>query len=212
MSITVTTPATETKLTTVAACRAHESIDDDANPATIERMIRAASRAIEKYCGRTFARQTYEERIDGNMSRELLLRNSPIIGIPTVLCDSSPVVDFEVGDAAAGILYRTAGWQSTGVSLWFAENTFLPDVNGTRYTVSYEAGYLLPGEKDSTLDADIEEACIETVAFWWVKDADPNVRSHKVDDLAITYSEGIGASHDAIPPHARSLLPRRLTT
>ena len=211
MSITVTIPATETKLTTVDAVLGHESVDDDASPAEIGTLIDAATRTIERYCGRTFALQTYEEKIDGNASRELLLRHSPIIGTPEIVVNSSPLIDFEIGDADAGILYRELGWEQSGDLYWYTEASFLPAVNGMRYTVTYQAGYVLPGEEDTTLPADFEKACIETVAYWFVRDADPNVRSHKVDDLAITYAEGMGRDADALPPIARSMLPQRLT-
>lgn len=211
MSITVETAATTTRLTTVETVTAREEVDAETDPATVGRLIDAATRAIERFCNRTFARQTYIERIDGNASRDLLLRNSPIIGTPTIVADSTPVIDFEVGDASAGILYREAGWLTSGDTYWFAEGDYLPTTNGMRYTVTYEAGYKLPGEDDSTLPYDIEQACIETVVYWLVRNPDVNVRSHKVDDLMITYAEGMSADHEGIPPIARSMLPRRLT-
>jgi len=211
MSATVTVPAPDHMMTTVSAVLAHDAIPSDTDAAEIERLIKAASRAAEKFSGRVFARQTYEEKIDGSNSREMLVKHTPIVGTPTIVCDSSPVIDFEVSDATAGILYREVGWAATGISMWYSERDFVTPVGGRRYTVTYEAGYLLPGQKDSDLPDDYEQAVIETVVFWLVRNPDPNVKSHKVDDLAITYGEGIGGTYDGIPPIARSLLPARLT-
>ena len=130
----------------------------------------------------------------------------------TIVVNSSPLIDFEIGSASAGILYRELGWQQTGDLYWFTEASFVPAVNGMRYTVTYQAGFKMPGEEDTTLPADFEQACIETVVYWLVREPDVNVKSHKVDDVAIAYGEGMAADYEALPPIARSMLPKRLTT
>lgn len=209
MGIQITTPAESRDLTTVPAVLA--VLGEDADPALVGRLIRAATDAIERYCGRTFARQTYVETLDGNASRELLLRNTPIVGTPTIVCESAPVADFEVSDADAGILYRALGWERTGDVYWFAEPSAVWPTGARRYAVTYEAGYLLPGQDGRDLPGDIENACVETVCVWYRRAGeDPNLRQKKVDDLTLVFAAGSEADHNGLPPYARAVLPVRL--
>jgi hypothetical protein len=81
------------------------------------------------------------------------------------------------------------------------------------FTVSYTAGYKLPGETDTTLPPDIEEAAVMTAMQWYRREIrDGDVQSKKVGDLSITYGTAKDTSLEdhGIPAMARALLPRRI--
>lgn len=211
MSVTITTPAEETMLTTVGAVE--EELSGTVSPSKIERKIKAATTAIEKYCGRIFAQQSYQEVINGSDSDILQITHTPIVGTPTVLCDGVAITDFEVRDAEAGWLYRETGWARAAWVDWNIEATHY-DSHYPVFAVSYTGGYKLPGEQDTTLPADIEEACIVTVVQWIKRGKrDLDVKSKKVGDFSLTYGGATDQANieaDAIPSHARALLPRRV--
>jgi len=212
MAVTVVTPASERKLTQVATVVARLGLGS--TPSYMEQLVLAASNAIERYCGRVFAQQEYSEVLNGNDTDTLALTNAPIIGTPTVACDGSAIVDFEVGDAAKGWLYREVGWARAAWVGWGYDVE--QDRLSSRYplfTVEYTAGYKLPGEDNETLPSDIQEAAIMTVMQWYRRGKrDSDVRSKKVGDLAISYGtvDDNAELYYGIPSMARALLPRRV--
>jgi hypothetical protein len=211
MGITVQTAATERRLTTVAAVQ--NELPVSVSPDKIDRRILAASAAIERFCDRIFARQTYVETINGDNSDTLMVTHTPIIGTPTVVSEGLAITDFEVSDAEAGWLFRETGWARGAWVEWNVESTLI-DSRYPQYSVTYEAGYKLPGERDTDLPADIQEACIITVVQMIKRmQRDLDIKSKKVGDLSLTYggsTDQAGIDEGAIPPMARALLPVRL--
>lgn len=210
MSVTVTTASTERNLTTTPAVVGRLGLSE--TPEGMDQLVLAVSRAIERYCGRVFAQQGYDETLNGSDIDTLVLAHSPIIGTPTILADNSPITDFEVRDAEAGLLYRSVGWARGAWVGW--NNDIEIDRLGSSYpafVISYTAGYKLPGEKDTTLPPDIEEAAIMTAMQWYRRQTrDGDVKAKKVGDLSITYGESEEATHHGVPAMARALLPRRV--
>jgi hypothetical protein len=180
-------------------------------PEGMEQLVLAASRAIERYCGITFAQQTYQETLNGTDHENLLLTHAPIVGTPTVTADGSPVVDFEVGDANAGILYREVGWARIAWVGWNHDVEVDRMASGyPLFVVDYTAGYKLPADKDTTLPPDIEEAAIMTAIQWYRRtNRDSDIRIKKVGDLSITYGTE-GEEYAGVPSMARALLPERV--
>lgn len=211
MAVTVTTEAESRQLTTVGVVKGILGVSSAKFDAEIERLIATATDAIEEYVGHVYAKQTYVETVSGSAHPTLLLTNVPIIGIPTVICDSSPVDDFIVEDPLVGSLYRQVGWHVAGWVGWGTEGR---DIYGTRqlnYTVTYEAGYLLPGQADRNLPRTVEQACVESVVSWMKQQKrDPTVKSKKVGDLSITYGEETEHIY-ALPSSATALLSRRVS-
>jgi hypothetical protein len=208
MSVTVTTASEHRQLTTVSAVVGRLSLSSV--PEGFDQLVTAVSRAIERYCGRIFAQQTYREIVNGTDSDMLLLSHAPIIGTPTITSDSSPVVDFEVRDSEAGMLYREVGWARAAWIGWGIETDRIPS-NYPNFTIDYTAGYKLPGEADTTLPPDIEEAAIMTAMQWYRRETrDGDITSKKVGDLYITYAGVSDKDRDGIPAMARALLPRRV--
>jgi len=217
MALTVKTAASERKLTTLSALKDTLALTDDSKDAFLSRLISAASDAIEKYVNHIFARQTYTETVRGQDHPILMLTNTPIISIASVLCEGEPVTDYVIDDAEIGTLYREVGWIRSAWIGWAIEPFVIQGTSTPLYTIEYQAGYLLPGEADATLPAAVEQACLITCADWFTKSAQGtgNIKSKKVGDLSIEYqdtAEGKFASVDvhAIPAAARSLLSVRM--
>lgn len=163
MAVTVTVAAEKTELTTVQAVKAALGVSSSRFDKVLHRLIGAATDAIEEYVGHVFAKQTYEETVKGSGNTILMVTNVPIIGTPTVLTDSSPIIDFTVEDPEAGMLYRRSGWAVGDWVGWAAEPVVIHGTAERNFTVTYEAGYVLPGEEDRTLPKSIEQACINAV-------------------------------------------------
>jgi len=212
MSVTVTVEADSRHLTTTAAIKGVLGVSSTKFDAEMERLIGAATSAIEEYVQHVFAKQTYQESVNGSDHPLLMLTQTPIISVTTVLCESSPITDFEIHDADAGILYRAAGWTQSAWVGWNTEPAAIPLTGKKLYVVTYEAGYITPGLPSPNLPPHIEQACIETVVDWYRSSKrDSSVKSKKVGDLAISYKSAADGevSVDRLPAGARALLSRR---
>jgi len=213
MGVTVSVAASSTDLTTTATIKGVLGVSSTKFDAELERLIGAATSAIEEYVQHVFAKQTYVERVNGSAHPMLMLTNVPITSVTGIVCDSSPIEDYSIHDAAAGILYRSAGWLESAWVGWGTSDSYRVQGTGERiYAVTYEAGYITPGLPNPDLPKHIEQACIETVVDWYRSSKrDSAVKSKKVGDLAISYK---GAQEltleDRLPAGARALLSRRL--
>lgn len=221
MALTVKTPADERDLTTVTAVKEAlgVSADDDTLDAFLEKLIHAVSDAIERYTGRTFAKQTYTETVRGANHPILMVTNTPILSITSILCNGEAIVDYTVEDADVGSLYREVGWARSAWIGWDVEPFTVLGTDPPLYTIEYQAGYTLPGEDDTTLPASIEQAAIITASDFMMKSVrgGGDVKSKKVGDLVIEYQETAeraatqaGVRVEAIPASARALLSVRV--
>ena len=211
MAVTVQTAAEHTNLTSIGEVKRALGVSSSKFDRVIERLIEAATAAIEEWVGHVYAKQTYVETVAGNDHPVLLLTHVPILGTPIVVADSEPIVDFTVRDAEEGSLWRQVGWVMSAWIGWNAEPTRRQsDMAELHLSVTYEAGYVMPGEEDRDLPKHIEQACVETVVAWYRgQQRDPSVKSKKVGDLALTYG-GSDSGSAGLPATARSLLSRRV--
>lgn len=155
-------------------------LEDDTQNLYLEALLSASSSAIEAYCRRMFGYQAYiGGKYDGANGSYLLLGNYPIHSVSLLqfgnqdpeLEDSYEIV------AENGMLYRKGGWPC-----------------GIRFiTVSYTAGYTLPGadpiEGVPKLPESLEMACIllaQTLQRM------PGVTAERVGDIAVSYASNEG--------------------
>jgi hypothetical protein len=82
---------------------------------TIDVLISAASRAIEKYCQRDFVSTTYDELYNGNGDRRLVLRQYPLLSVQSVRY--RPVTVLKVTNNLANTPQARVQVTSTGVNL-----------------------------------------------------------------------------------------------
>jgi hypothetical protein len=192
--LTVITPATSTRLTTVPTALAHLGLDGSPDEFYPGDLVDAASAAIASYCNRVFALETVRE-IFRNSGDTLVLTRTPVVGEMTVAIGGAAIAagDMEC-DREAGLLYRVSGydrvrWPSGAVS------------------VTYQGGYSLPGRSGQTLPRDVEQACLVMVsALHSARGRDPLLRSETTEDVGASSWLDPRAGMEALPPQAAGLL------
>lgn len=188
----VVTPATNFQLTTLGAVKGELEISVDTYDAIFTSLIDRASKMIVGECGRPFAYQTYRETLPGYGDYRLMLSRTPIVGTPTILCDSEAITDFVVEERDAGFLWRKTGWKWTVAPGWHITWAPVAGSEDLKFIVSYNAGYVLPGDVGTrTLPEDIEQACIQAVKAWFLaRKRDPRIESESIGDYQVKYTPG----------------------
>lgn len=103
-------------LITTARAKVNIPSATSADDATIETLITAASRAIQRYCRRDFAATAYDELYHGSATPRLLLRQYPIIAVQAVRCRPATVLTVTNTDTALNQQARVAV-TATGLAL-----------------------------------------------------------------------------------------------
>lgn len=195
----VSTPASTTALTTLAAVKEEMKVTSGADDSWLRRQINGASALACAYLGVPMAndgtanlgRETVVEtiRLDrahprrGNRDgrrRDLRLARWPVSSVTSVE-EAGTILDaaaYEV-DAESGALTRLNG---NAPSFWAAG----------KVVVTYVAGWLLPGDLGRNLPAEIEDAVIELVkASTFARGRDPAIKSEQADGIdSVTYFFG----------------------
>ena len=203
MSVTVLTPATSYRLTTLQAVMAEITLADQVLFA--ESLIDQASAAVARECIKLrgiVAQQAYREVQGGYYwTQHLFLRYTPIVNVSSVSHGPTVVTDYRLESTESGMLYRHAGW-------WL-----FPGYNDP-WTIDYIAGYVLPAQltppdpTGPTLRdhaSDLERATIETIKVWFhERMVETRIESRTLGDQRIDY--GVQARKVAIPALAKDLL------
>ena len=209
MSVSVITPPTAKRLTTVSHVRGDLGLAADAlADAQLQRWIDQASQQAATYCRRAFGRETVRERFD--------LACSGVVGeCGGILLDRSPIVS--IGSVkAGGMLLAPDAYATDGRMLYRLDSDERRWWSGRRIVVQYEAGWILPGEPQTVegvattaedLPADIERAVIQLVGVAIsASGRDLMVKSEDVEGIGSTswYVQGANA---ALPhPEAEATL------
>ena len=146
--LSVLIPPTQAALTTLPAVRAELRLTTEAHDQRLSELIADATAAIETHLDRPkgCGRQKLRETLPGYGDQILQLAQPPIAQVTLVTYRGEVVLDYVVEDAAAGHLYREAGWDSTaGVGGLLVDQ---PIAGSERpdWAVEYVAGWLLPGD------------------------------------------------------------------
>jgi hypothetical protein len=205
MSITVLTPASTYRLTTLSAVMAEIPLQDQVLFA--ESLIDQASAAVARECVKlngVVSQQAYRE-VQSLMyqSQYLFLHRSPIVSISSVSRGSTAITDYRIESSETAMLYRRDGW-----SLWCGGDE--------EWTVDYIAGYVVPDQLTPpdplgpTLRSDapdLERATIETIKVWFhERMVGDRIESRHLGEQSISY--GVQARHTGIPMLAKDLLQR----
>lgn len=219
-TLAVSAPAASTGLTTLANLKADLgiAIDDASEDVYLTAQIKRVSSQICSYLGIARASdgtarlgvETLIEtfRLDRD-ENQLVFSRSPVIAVISVIegISSSTITlvdgDFEV-DNAKGMLYRLDG------------NDFPWSWTSDKVVVTYSAGWILPGDEDSTQESNLPSE-IEDAAISWVKSnragrtRDPMVKGESVEGVGqISYwVGGVPAGADIPPDIAAKLDPFR---
>jgi hypothetical protein len=166
MALSVKTPADTTLLCSVADVMDELGCAVEDKP-TLSNIIQQVSDAVVAYCGRYFAKQTYEETVAGYGDVHLVLSVWPVISVTTVLANGTAVTDYTLQEPESGMLYRAAGWSWTTQTV----GKLLPDPwpfsEEQIFSVEYVAGYDLPDALLPTLPGDVERAAIIIAKDWF---------------------------------------------
>ncbi len=176
--LSVVTPATSTRLTTVSRAVEVLGYGEGDDAAVLQRCIETASQAIVDHCRRPFALATYRERICGpETGPGYLLGRSPVVEILSVTADGTVLRtdDYEL-DTETNRLWRVDGY---GSRRWWW---------GAPLIVEYDAGYTLPTDTGSwTLPEPVERSCILlAAAYLSQRNRDPLTRSESVEGVGST--------------------------
>lgn len=193
--LSVVTPATGFALTTLG--RAQEHLGSAAPDAGLTaHFVDQASAVVASHLGRPLARETLREvyRLE-EPEPHLPLARVPLVSITSIVEDGVTLTtdDWEA-DSEAGLLYRL----STDCRIsWQAR----------RIVVTYVAGYILPGAGVANLPADIERACLVTIASMAAGTGrDPQLRSESADGIGSASWLDPRAEDGALPWSAAALL------
>jgi hypothetical protein len=194
--ISVTTPATTTKLTTLDRVKAELSITNNSQDIILNAKIDEASEDAEASLGFRVPRETVSETFwhsePMELSEYLVLDRAPVVSIDSVIMDGD-IMDPSLYrlDAARGLLYAM---NPTGYACyWYFTQSIV---------VNYIGGYLLPGQGGRDLPAGIEGAVVELVTdYWSAKGRDPSVKSEEIPGvLRRDYWVGAVGEEGELPP------------
>lgn len=181
-------------LTTYATVKAELGLPDDTKQSIVERLINAASDAIERYCMRKFQQATVTDTLRPSGTQRLVLLQTPVISITSISDDGSTVDSgsYTLENANAGIVYSDTAWASN--DSWTPDATAPERVNGTgkrSLSVVYVGGYVLPNDVGTrTLPYDLEQACIDTVVSLYRRRGERlGIKAESVGDASVTYRD-----------------------
>lgn len=198
----VNVPAESRVLTTLGSVLdAISSPDPSGHEALIETLISRASAAVERICGRVFAREDVTETLEGSGHVELLLERTPVVSLTSVERDGGAVEDVVVSDRGAGVLFVPTGFRRDAIALPRLIEAWPSGSAKLSWEVRYIGGYYLPtftqaasgapGATDVLLPEDLEGLVIDAVASLFVdavgERRQADVRSERLGDWSASY-------------------------
>lgn len=121
-------------------------ISDTSDDALLTRLIDSVTKDIEQYCSRTMASASYTDTMDGNGGRKMPLLQFPITAVVGVTINGQSI-PVRTSPTSFGFTFSDSQVHLTGYTF---------DYGIDNVSIDYTAGY-------STIPADLEQACIETV-------------------------------------------------
>lgn len=193
--LTVTTPAADTRLTTLAAVKLELDITGDDSDPKLEAHIVAASAAVQTHCKRIFAIESVVESIRlRRHHEEIILKRIPVVAVASVAVASVALeaTDYEA-DRDAGMLYRLSGDLRTSWPCAVA------------VVVEYSTGF-------ATIPADVVKATTMLVAGYRAgAGRDPTLRSETIDgvrSVGYALAGAVGGMEGSLPGTVATLLEK----
>jgi hypothetical protein len=135
----------------------------------ITRFINVATFNIEKWADRKLLTRAHTEYKDGRKNNRILLRHWPVTAITSVYDDPESAFT-DAGTEIAATDYAIDGDPANGIGVVLLNG--LQFIKGTRnIRVIYTAGYT-----DTTEIADLEEACLQLLTYYFDKRSDESVQ------------------------------------
>ena len=155
------------------------SLPDTQNDEYIERLIKAATDAIERYCQRHFSYQEgIVETVAGFGTSFILVSRTPLLTVQDIRILGVSIganldpSEYEIFDADSGSIYRQAGWPWSAQTRGDITRDPLPGTERKRIEVTYTGGFVTPDQEmdlsiSRTLPYDLEQICIDTVVVMY---------------------------------------------
>lgn len=175
--LTVTVPATDQALTTLARIKLELNITDTSGDALLEDKIDEVSSLIEANLCFRVPRETvsetfwHDETGLGELPSRLVLERFPVASITSVTVDGNAIDSSLYSlDAKTGQLYAL-DTQGFPCGWYFCKSI----------VVVYVAGYILPAESNSDLPAGIQSAAIDLLSLYWQsRGRDPTIKAEEI--------------------------------
>lgn len=204
--LTVTAPATDFDLTTLARVKSELNITGTDSDTILGQKIEEASDDISSALGFVVAKETVSEDFwyeSGDAAPEyLVLNRTPIRSIASVTIDGV-VIDSSLYrlDAKIGQIFAldASGYPFAWL---FCKNI----------VIAYDGGYILPAESASDLPSGIQGACVDLVSSYWLsRGRDAAVKSVDIPGVrTVDYWVGAVGEEGELPPSVQAkLMPYR---
>lgn len=171
-------------------------LSDTSQDAFLETLIKAASRALDNYCKRSFYYEaSITERYAALGRATFQVRKTPLLSVNSITDreDGSTLSAtlYDVDNAEAGIIFVETILPDTGFHLPGAHQRLEPSMVKSRYEIDYEAGYETP-EQSATgapaLPDDLKYACVRFVTDFFTNAGDnPRVKREHLLEAAVWY-------------------------
>ena len=195
--LTVTTPATVTRLTTLDEVR-HELGDnftENSDEPRVLRLIDRATALIERYTNRVFSYQTYTETRATHGQFHLHLERVPLVELTAATFDgTSYLTDIDVQSRSTGRLYLDTSF--VGTRVFTGPIVYDPyELGEESWSFSYTAGFKLPEDNTTVanrevLPKDVQWAATMLCSWLFLRKPDQlNVKEIKVGEATTTYAD-----------------------
>lgn len=194
--LTVTVPATDTDLTTLARVKSELNVTVSTYDTILQEKIEEASSDIEAALGFVVSKETvaetfWQEQI-GETPEYLILDRTPVGTITSVVIDGVTLdaSRYRV-DPKTGQIYAldVSGYPCVWIIFKGA-------------VITYAGGYIPPSETNSDLPAGIQGACVALMTDYWAsRGRDPSLKSEEAPGI-MRYDYWVGAVGEAgeLPP------------
>lgn len=196
-------------LTTLAIVKDDLGITDTSSDTRLERMILQASEAIGRYCNRTFRKASATDKLRPNGLRKLVLAQTPLVSLTSMLDDTSAVdiTTWSIEDAGAGVILCTSPTIPNDPPVpWSIGRDPLMGLGTRSLSVTYIGGYVLPNDSTGTVNLpyDLRAAAgITACSLFRSRGADRRIASESLGDASVSY----GGVNTAIGRGAGGIIP-----
>lgn len=197
-------------LTELATVKEELSIHNTHSDDRLTRLINMTDDLVQKVLGRNlFYDAAIVEKVANSGRNLLLVSRLPLLSVASITYDGVTVTasDYSIYEANHGSIYNEYGWRDTGDY----HTRFDPHSNDARqklYTITYEAGYKMPGEVGRDLPYDLEQAAIDIVKAAYRRNGAADILKESVPDVySVEYRNSFEMSL-GIPDTAATILDR----
>lgn len=191
--------------------------------ARIERIIEAATRAIERFCGRSEGFHYESARVDdlkGYGTAILQAVKAPIVAITSIVYDPNDTAqtissdDYTLDSADEGRIYRREGWNW---SASWGQNILPHPLPGTEeriYRLTSECGYKTRNQIDNlavsgtmSLPEDLEDACVMLASMryrWGPRNT--AIKSERLMGWSAAYRDPSTETAGGLPPEVADMV------